>query len=98
MAGALIVLPLWILQSVNTTITKQQSTDLAVLFGLLWFIASAFVVSLTYLVRYVRSGTAGTVSRNSVLLSAMLVIVFGLALGGLVVDQMPCFLGVPDCD
>lgn len=88
-AGALIVLPFLVLQLVNTIPAKQQIADLVALFGLLWFLASAFVISLTYLV---------TTRRGYVLFGATLVIAFGLALGGLIIDQMPCFLGVPNCD
>jgi hypothetical protein len=84
--GALVILPFLILQLVNMTITRpKQVGDLLVLFGLLWLLATAFVFTLT-------------TRRGYVVVRVALLILIGLAWGGLVVDQMPCFLGIPNCD
>jgi hypothetical protein len=83
--GALVVLPFLILQAVNATITRRQIGDLLVLFGLLWFLATAFVFTLT-------------TRRGYVVVRVALLILIGLTWGSVVVDQMPCFLGIPNCD
>ena len=61
------------------------------LFGFLWVLGTAFVALLL------------PVLRNGLRLRAVLVrIALSLAVAclwaGIVVDQMPCFLGVPNCD
>ena len=86
--GAVIVLPFVILQWVNTTVTMRQATDLVVLFGFLWLLASAFVFTLASFVRH----------RRYAFVNIALLIVLAVVFGGVVLDQLPCFLGIPNCD
>ncbi len=93
-----LVLPLLILEALNNTITRQNAPGLALLFGVMWLLPAAFVVVLLPLVRNVRAGHS--VMANPVNLSLRVVF---LALVATVwtwalVDQLPCFLGVPNCD
>lgn len=71
------------------------------LFGLLWFLATVFIIVVISIVRTVRAGD-GILAHPVTLLFLLFRLVF-LALvawmwGGLFIDQLPCFLGVPNCD
>jgi hypothetical protein len=67
------------------------------LFGLMALLSAAFVLVLTTVVRDVRAGGEPLNSTSLVLRLAFL-IPLALFWAGLVLDQMPCFLGVPACD
>ena len=66
------------------------------LFGFMWIMPLAFILILTPLVRDIRAGTAINPLKLSVRI-VFLVLIAGLWVS-LVNDQMPCFLGVPNCD
>ena len=89
--GLAIVLPFIVLEVVNRTTFAFPF----VLFGVMWLLAAGFFAGLFVLVREVRAGGA----RPAVLLLRATVLIpvvwFWI---GLVLDQMPCFLGVPNCD
>ncbi|HLL77163.1 MAG TPA: hypothetical protein VK421_18060 [Pyrinomonadaceae bacterium] len=93
-----LVLPLLILEALNNTITRQNAPGLALLFGVMWVLPALFVAVLLPLVRNVRAGQS--VVANPVSLSlriaflALVAVVWTWALA----DQLPCFLGVPNCD
>jgi hypothetical protein len=68
------------------------------LFALLWLLPLIFIVTLMPIVRNVRAG-------NSILVQPMILAIRVVALifvawmwFGIVIDQMPCFMGVPLCD
>jgi hypothetical protein len=68
------------------------------IFGMMWFLSAAFIFILLPILREARS-------RNNLLASPMKLIIrlIPLALmarmwAGILIDQMPCFLGVPFCD
>ena len=87
-AGAIAVLPFAALELVN-----RRSFDEGlpfVLFGLLWVLAAAFVGILATVVRHRRAW--GLIAGIAALIAIAWV------WGSIVADQMPCFLGVPNCD
>lgn len=93
-----LVLPLMILEALNNTLTRQNVPGLALLFGLMWLLPAVFVIVLMPIVRNVRAGQG--VMANPVGLSlrvAFLALIAMVWTWGLV-DQLPCFLGVPNCD
>lgn len=93
-----LVLPLAILESLNNTLSSQNVPSLMVLFGLLWLLTTAFIVVLKPLVQTVRGGNSVLAHPINLVVriafAAFLAIVWGL----IVIDQFPCFLGVPNCD
>jgi len=96
--GVVLVLPFIILESLNTTLTRQNARGLILLFTLLWVLPSAFIVMLMPMVRSVRAG-AGIAARPMMLglrVTVMLAILWVWT--SLLTDQMPCFMGVPNCD
>lgn len=95
--GFILVLPLAILEALNNTITKENVFGLLLLFGVLWLLPTAFIVILTSILRSTRGKR---LAANPMTLSlkfaslALIAIVWGWGL----MDQLPCFLGVPNCD
>ena len=84
LVSTILVLPFLILEAVNTTLTRENAQGLVVLFGVLWAVPLLFVLLL----------------RAHGWLAVRVVVMIALAVfwGSLVIDQMPCFLGVPNCD
>lgn len=68
------------------------------LFALLWLLVSAFVVVAAPLIRAIRAGES--VLARPAVLTVRIGFLVGAALFwiAIVQDQMPCFLGVPNCD
>jgi hypothetical protein len=64
----------------------------------MWVVAAVFFLAAGSLLRAVRAG--GDLLARPGVLTLRVVILLAAALfwGGLVNDQMPCFLGVPNCD
>ena len=96
--GFILVLPLAILESLNANVTGQNAPGLIVLFGLLWLLPAAFVVALAPLVRAARAGRGVAASPVNLLIRVAFLALVAVAWVGIVIDQMPCFMGVPNCD
>lgn len=92
--GLALVAPFAVLDLAYNRATGRNSIDFAVLFGLLWLLTTAFAAILTSVVRGWREG-GGPV--NLLLRIASLVLIAAMW-GGIISDQLPCFLGVPNCD
>jgi cation transport ATPase len=68
------------------------------LFGILWLLPVTFMVALMPIVRTSwRDGTLRTVPVSLLFRVAFLILVAWLWVA-ILLDQMPCFLGVPNCD
>lgn len=100
----LLVLPFMILDLVfNVThrlhaLSLKHALDFAVLFGLLWLLPTTFLVILMPLMRNVRAGSDLMAQPLSLMLRAAVLALITLFWGGILLDQLPCFLGVPSCD
>ena len=92
--GALVVIPLLLLEAVTTRGFSTYGFPTA-LFAVLWVLASAFMGLFLNLLKNVKNGSG---LRLSLAASAILMLVIATVWGRLVVDQMPCFMGVPNCD
>lgn len=91
----ILVLPFAILELMFNTVTKQNAPGLIVLFGLLWILPTVFIVILVPIVRSVRAGNS--IMTNLIFRVAFLALI-AVMWGGLLLDQLPCFIGVPNCD
>ncbi|HVF86094.1 MAG TPA: hypothetical protein VM866_00830 [Pyrinomonadaceae bacterium] len=98
LVGLILVLPFVILEALNNTITRQNAPGLAVLFGLLWVLPIAFIVILMPIVRTARAGTSILANPLSLLLRVAFLTLIVMTWTGTVNDQLPCFLGVLNCD
>ena len=94
--SSILVLPLMILELVNRR-SFHEDFPIA-LFGLLWLLPAAFVLILMPIVRSARSGNRIIKNPASFLLRVAFLVLIAWLWVSLILDQMPCFLGVPNCD
>ena len=94
----ILVLPFAILEALNNTITGRNGPGLIVLFSLLWLLPTAFILILVPVVRAVRGGDRVMAHPVSLLLRVAFLASIAMMWGGILIDQMPCFMGVPNCD
>lgn len=94
----ILVLPFVILESLNNTITKQNAPGLIVLFGLLWLLPIAFIVTIVPVVRTVRAEQSVMANPINLLFRAAFLALVAIIWTGILIDQLPCFMGVPNCD
>ena len=91
-----LVLPFMILESVNG---RNFPHDFPiVLFGLMWLMTLVFTVITLSFRRSLESGTRTVVESIGLMSKVVTLILIAWMWLSLVVDQMPCFLGVPNCD
>jgi hypothetical protein len=96
LAGLALILPFAIMQVINVGVRRDDAPDLIVLFGLLWLLPALSIASG---LRMLRPPAGSDTSRRSRIVIAAVISIAATALwGGLLADQMPCFLGVPNCD
>lgn len=92
----LLVIPFMIMEVVNR---RNLSEGFPIpLFVIMWLLPLLFILTVTPILRNVRAG-------NSLLATPILLLVRVVFLSflvwmwfGILLDQMPCFLGVPNCD
>lgn len=96
--GFLLVVPFAVLELSFQTITRRNAPGLILLFGLLWILPTAFIVTLMPIVRTIRAGSGITAHPLRLMIRVALLALISMAWGGLVIDQLPCFLGIPNCD
>lgn len=100
----LLVLPFMILefwfQIINkpTVIRLKNVTDFILLFGFLWLLPMAFIVILTPIARNARAGNSITANPINLLFRTVFLALIAIVWGSLMIDQLPCFIGVPNCD
>jgi hypothetical protein len=90
------VLPFVVLELVNRR-GFQEDFPFA-LFGVMALLSAAFVLILTPVVRAGRTGRGVVANPTGLLLRVALLIPLAWLWVVLVLDQAPCFLGVPNCD
>lgn len=90
----ILVLPFAILELLYNTLTRQNLPGLIVLFLILWLLPTTAIVILTSFARSVRAGH----SVISLLLKVVLSVCIAVIWVSIVVDQIPCFIGIPNCD
>lgn len=94
--SAVVVIPFAILEWMNTQ-GFQNGVPIA-LFGFLWLLTIAFIVILVPMLRTASAGKG--IAANPAFFAPRIVMLLLIAWMwiSVVVDQMPCFLGVPNCD
>ena len=98
LVGLILVLPFAILEALNQTINRHNAPGLIVLFSLLWLLPTAFVVILAPLVRAARAGQSLTANPFTLWSRVALLALVASVWGAILTDQLPCFMGVPNCD
>lgn len=95
----LLMLPLALLELVNRR-SYQEGFPIP-LFGLFFLLPMLFMVILTSMARDVQAGShrmTTPVQLLWLLSRVALLALIAVAWGGMLMDQLPCFLGVPNCD
>lgn len=69
-----------------------------VLYGTLWLLPMAFIAISAPMVQEVRAGRSLLANPHGLLLRVPFLALIAFLWGGILIDQMPCFLGVPNCD
>lgn len=94
--ASILVAPLVILQRINRGNSSDEfSTGL---FVVIWLLAAIFIGTLLPMIRGVRAGKGGKWNPATLALGAFVLVIAGSLWFGIVNDQMPCFMGVPNCD
>lgn len=95
LVSSALVIPFIVLESINRRGFHEEFP--IVLFGLMWLLPFSFALISTPVVRGLMARSRGLVARR-LLPKAVLLIFIAWLWVSLTVDQMPCFLGVPNCD
>lgn len=94
--SSVLVLPFIILELVNL---RDSPHGFPIpLFGFMWLMALAFILILMPILRSRQTTNQTVPSSLSFLARIVLLMLIAWVWVSLVVDQMPCFLGVPNCD
>jgi hypothetical protein len=94
LVSVVLVLPFVILELKN-----QRVSDFPIfMFVILWLLPVASLLILMPVVRDVRAGARALADPFGLLVRFALVAGIVYVWGSIVLDQMPCFLGVPNCD
>lgn len=94
--GFLLVLPFVILESVYGR-TSYSSFPFP-LFAILWILPSIFIFIGMPVARNLLAGNSITANPVTLLFRVAFLVIIGVMWASLVNDQLPCFLGVPNCD
>lgn len=92
----LLVLPFMILEWVNRRNFHEGFPS--TLFGLMWLLPILFIITMMPIVRNIRAGNSIIANPVILLLRVVFLVFIAWLWVGLLIDQMPCFLGVPNCD
>ena len=92
----MLVIPFMILELVNRRNFHEGFP--IVLFGLLWLLPMIFIVTVMSTIRNVRAGKNILADPINLLFRVILLVFLTMMWGGILIDQMPCFAGVPNCD
>jgi hypothetical protein len=68
------------------------------LFGILWLLPMIFIFTLMPILRNVQAGNSIIANPINLLLRVAFLAPIAWMWVGILIDQMPCFLGVPNCD
>ena len=68
------------------------------LFGLMWLLPLSFALTATPIVRSLSAGRRGLPNHLGLLAGVVFLVLIAWLWVGMIIDQMPCFLGVPRCD
>ena len=68
------------------------------LFGILWLLPILFIITMMPIVRNIRTGNRIIANPIILLLRVFFLAFIAWMWVGILIDQMPCFMGVPNCD
>jgi hypothetical protein len=92
----LLVIPFMIMEVVNKRGFNEGFP--IPLFVMMWLLPLSFILTLRPIVRYLRAGNSLITQPVSLLIRIVILVFVAWMWTSLLIDQMPCFLGVPNCD
>ena len=92
----ILVIPFMILELVNRR-NFNEGFPIA-LFGFLWLLPTLFIITIMPMVRNIGAGNSIIANPIILLLRVVFLAFIAWMWVSLVIDQMPCFLGVQNCD
>ncbi|MEW5938447.1 MAG: hypothetical protein AB1750_02190 [Chloroflexota bacterium] len=92
----LLILPFMLLEWINRRSFNEGYP--IVLFVILWLLPVIFLVALTPIVRNVRAGNGLLANPAMLLFRVALMGLVAFVWTSLLIDQLPCFMGVQYCD
>ena len=92
----LLVVPFMVMEMVNRR-GFDEGFPIPV-FVMMWILPLIFIITAMPIVRNLRAGNSLMAQPVNLLLRVVILIVLAFFWTGLLLDQMPCFLGVPNCD
>jgi hypothetical protein len=97
LTGFLVVLPFMVLEGITTSGFATLGFPFA-LFIIMWLLAAVFMLTLMSTVRTIQVGNIAMANLAFLVLKVVLLGLIAWEWVEIVIDQMPCFLGVPNCD
>ena len=94
--SSLLVIPLVVLELINRYRLPEPFPF--ALFGFMWLLPLLFTLILVPLARNLRAGGSGKANYLGLVPRIVLLILIASIWITLLIDQIPCFLGVPNCD
>ena len=92
----ILILPFMIMEIVNR---RNFNEGFPIpLFAILWLLPILFIVTVMPIIRNVRAGNRLLASPINLVFRVVFLSFIMWMWFGIVIDQMPCFLGVPNCD
>jgi len=77
---------------------RQNTLSLIVFIGGMLLLPVALIINIVPIVRTVRAGNSIMANPINFLLAVALLLFIATLVGGFIVDQYPCWIGVPNCD
>jgi hypothetical protein len=96
--SSFLILPFMALELINRQGLRAREGFPVALFAVLWLLPVAFILILGRTARQIRTGDTGGRHLITLAAGAACLLVIAWVWGAVVLDQMPCFLGVPNCD
>jgi hypothetical protein len=94
--GLLCTLPFFVMESVNLAAVPDPFPTTIFLY--LWLMFALLLMSLFAILRLAKVKTKGRERLPAYLLNGLVMVFTLLSIINILIDQMPCFLGVPNCD
>ena len=83
---------------VTVPVDQPNVVGTAIVLGAWLLAVIAFIVSVTPVVRSARAGNGIAADPINLAVAAAILVVVLSFIGGIIVDQYPCWIGVPNCD
>ena len=94
--GFIFLIPLIVLEVVNRR--KFNENFPFAIFTFIWILQILFILLLIPMIKTLRAGKSLTAYSVFLLLRIAGLILIAYIWGGLIIDQWPCLMGVPNCD